>query len=306
MWHLVPPQKGQNIIGCKWVYKTKRKQDGSLDRYKACLVAKGFKQRYDIDYEDTFSPVVKAVTIRIVLSIAVSRGWSLWQLDVQNAFLHGDLEEEVYIQQPPGYENKFFPNYGCKLDKDLYGLKQVPRAWFAKLSKRLYDLGFKGSNTDTSLFYYHKNHVSMFILIYVNGIIVASSTQEGVTALLQDPKKDFSLKDLGDLHYFLGIEVNKIRDGLVLTQEKYAANLLKKSGMVNCKPLSTPLCTSKKLSIHQGSPPGPKDAIQYRSLVGALQYLTLTSPDITFSVNKVCQFLDAPTTVHWMVAKRIL
>lgn len=122
-WRLVPPQKGRNIIDCKWVYKMKRKVDGTLDRYKAHLVAKGFKQRYGIDYEDTFSPVVKAVTIRMVLSIAVSRGWSLRQLDVQNAFLHGVLEEEVYMRQPPGYEKSSLPDYVCKLDRALYGLK---------------------------------------------------------------------------------------------------------------------------------------------------------------------------------------
>lgn len=122
-WRLVPPQKGRNIIDCKWVYKMKRKVDGTLDRYKAHLVAKGFKQRYGIDYEDRFSPVVKAVTIRMVLSIAVSRGWSLRQLDVQNAFLHGVLEEEVYMRQPPGYEKSSLPDYVCKLDRALYGLK---------------------------------------------------------------------------------------------------------------------------------------------------------------------------------------
>ena len=125
--HLVPPQKGINVIGCKWVYKIKRKSDGSLDRYKARLVAKCFKQRYGIDYEDTFSPVVKAATIRVVLFIAISKGWSLRQLDVQNAFLHGLLEEEVYMEQPPGFVDPTKTKYVCKLDKALYGLKQAPR-----------------------------------------------------------------------------------------------------------------------------------------------------------------------------------
>jgi hypothetical protein len=120
--------KGRNVVGCKWVYKIKRKQDGSLNRYKVRLVAKGFKQRYGIDYDDAFNPVVKIATIHIVLSIAVSRGWNLRQLDVQNAFLHGYLEEEVYMQQPSGYEDPAQPNYVCKLDKVLYGLKQAPRA----------------------------------------------------------------------------------------------------------------------------------------------------------------------------------
>ena len=127
-WHLVPSRKGINIIDCKWIYKVKRKADGSLDRYKARLVAKGFKQRYGIDYEDTFSSVVKPTTIRIVLSLAVSKGWIMRQLDVHNAFLHGYLEYDVYIKQPPGYEDSSHPNYICKLDKALYGLKQAPRA----------------------------------------------------------------------------------------------------------------------------------------------------------------------------------
>jgi hypothetical protein len=132
----------KNIIDCRWVYKVKRKADDSFDRNKAQLVAKGFKQRYAIDYEDTFSPAVKAATIRIVLSIAVSCGWTLRQLDVQNAFLHGILEEEVYMRQPPGYENKMKPGYVCKLDKAIYGLKQASRAWYSRLSEKLMKLGF--------------------------------------------------------------------------------------------------------------------------------------------------------------------
>jgi histone deacetylase 1/2 len=127
-WHLVPPNQSMNIIDCKWVYKVKRNAYGTLERYKARLVAKGFKQQYGIDYEETFNPVVKAATIRLVLSIAVAKGWSLRQLDVQNAFLHGMLDEDVYMRQPPGYEDGQRQQYVCKLDKALYGLKQAPRA----------------------------------------------------------------------------------------------------------------------------------------------------------------------------------
>ena len=156
-WHLVPEKKGMNVIDCKWVYRIKKKSDGSIDRYKARLVAKGFKQRYGLDYEDTFSPVVKAATIRLVLSIAVSRGWNLRQLDVKNAFLHGVLEEEVYMKQPPGYENKCMSKFVCKLDKSLYGLKQAPRAWYSRISTKLCDLGFVMSKSDTSLFIYNKS-----------------------------------------------------------------------------------------------------------------------------------------------------
>jgi histone deacetylase 1/2 len=305
-WHLVPPQKGRNVIGCKWVYKIKRKKDGSLDRYKARLVAKGFKQRYGIDYEHTFSPVIKHSTIRIILSLAISRDWSLRQLDVQNAFLHGYLEEEVFMQEPPGYEDHTKPGYVCKLDKALYGLKQAPRAWHARLSNKLTSLGFQVSKADTSLFFLNKENLTMFVLVYVDDIIVASSAERATNALLKDLQSEFALKDLGDLHYFLGIEVNKTQNGMVLTQDKYASDLLKRVGMFDCKPVAAPLNTSEKLSLYEGSPLGPKDATHYRSVVGALQYLTLTRPDISYSVNKVCQFLHAPTTVHWAAVKRIL
>ena len=297
IWHLVPRPMGKNIIGCKWMYKVKQKVDGSIDRYKARLVAKGFKQQYGLDYEETFSPVVKAATIRLILSIVVSRGWSLRQLDVQNAFLHGILEEEVYMQQPPGYVDKNHPTYVCKLDKTLYGLKQAPRAWYDRLCKRLQALGFVPSKA---------GKYCIFVLVYVDDIIVASSSSAATDALLKDLQRDFALKDLGDLHYFLRIEVKRVSDGLILSQEKYATDILKRSGMHNAKPVDTPLSTSEKLRLTDGSPLGPDDSTKYRSLVGALQYLTLTRPDISFAVNKVCQFLHAPTTVHFSSVKRIL
>jgi histone deacetylase 1/2 len=305
-WHLVPPHKGQNLIDCKWVWKIKRKADGTIDHYKGRLVAKGYKQRYDIDYEDTFSPVVKSATIGLILSIVVSRSWAIRQLDVQNAFLHGVLEDDVYMKQPPRYEGNTHPHYVCKLDKALYGLKQAPRAWYARLSEKLVSLGFYASKADTSLFIYMKGSVTIYLFVYVDDIIVVSSSSKAVEALLADLKVDFALKDLDDLSYFLVIEVKRVTDGIVLSQSKYANDLLKQVGMELCKLVATPLSTSEKLLAYIESPLGPEDATKYMSIVGALQYLTLTRPDISFSVNKVCQYLHAPTTQHWTTVKRIL
>lgn len=248
------------------MYKIQRQSDGSLDRYKARLVAKGFKQMYGIDYEDTFSPVIKAATIRVILSLAVSCGWSLCQLDVQNAFLHGLLEEYVYTHQPPGFEDPNRPNHVCKLDKALYGLKQAPRAWYSRLSERLIQLGFKASKADASLFFFSKGCITMFVLVYVDDIIVASSSEQATSALLRDLKEQFALKDLGELHYFLGVEVHKTNGGILLTQEKYAFDLLKRVGMAYCKPVNTPLSTSEKLSLYEGTPLGAQDTTRYRSI----------------------------------------
>jgi hypothetical protein len=164
-WTLVPPHHASNLIDCKWVYKVKRKQNGSIERYKARLVAKGFKQRHGVDYGGTFNPVIKAATIQLVLSLAVSQGWCLRQLDVQNIFLHGTLEEEVYMRQPPGYEDKSKPQHVCKLKKALYELRQASRAWYSKLSSKLVQLGFKSPKADMSLFIYHKHGVTMFLLV---------------------------------------------------------------------------------------------------------------------------------------------
>jgi hypothetical protein len=167
-------------------------------------------------------------------------------LDVQNAFLHGLLEEEVYMKQPHGYEDKCHPNYVCKLDKALYGLKQAPCVWYSRLSKKLIELGFHSSKVDTSLFFYSHDGITMFMLIYVDDIIVVSSSNDVVTTLLQNIENEFALKDLGNLHYFLGIEVNKSSEGILLSQEKYANDLLQKVGMNNFKPVSTPMYTSEK------------------------------------------------------------
>ena len=212
-WHLVPPRPGINIIDCKCVFKIKHKSDGSIERYKARLVAKGFKQRYGLDYEDTFSPVVKPTTIRMLLSMAVTQGWHLRQLDIQNAFLHGVLEEEVYMRQPPGFEDSHYPEYLCRLDKALYGLKQAPRAWHARLSFVLTGLGFTASTADTSMFIFRRPDVTIYLLVYVDDIIVVSSSASATDRLVHQLRTPFALKDLGPLHYFLGVEVQQLPQG---------------------------------------------------------------------------------------------
>jgi hypothetical protein len=172
------------------------------------------------------------------------------------------------------------------------------------LSTKLQELGFKSSKADTSLFFYNSGGVTVFMLVYVDDIILVSSHHSAVLVLLNDLNKDFALKDLGELHYFLGIEVKKIHNGILLTQEKNVNDVLQRVGMKDCKLVSTPLSSSEKLSLHEGSLLGSSDATNYRSVVGALQYLTLTRPDISYSVNKVCQFLHAPTTSHWAAVKK--
>ena len=183
-WSLVPPSRARNIVGCKWVFRIKRGADGTIERYKARLVAKGFHQQAGIDFSETFSPVVKPTTIRVVLSLAISAGWSMRQIDIQNAFLHGNLSEEVYMLQPPGFHHPSLPNHICKLNKAIYGLKQAPRAWFLRLSGKLLELGFTASRADSSLFTFLSNSLTMYVLIYVDDIIITSSNPLAVDDLL--------------------------------------------------------------------------------------------------------------------------
>jgi hypothetical protein len=164
-------------------------------------------------------------------------------------------------------------------------------------------LGFVPSKGDTSLIFFHSNNITMYILVYVDDIIIASSSLEAMNALLNKLEEDFALKDVGDLHYFLGIDVTKSQQGILLTQSKYAMDLLKRTGMFNCKPVNTPLSSSEKLSAHVRELLGPNDVTSYIILVGGLQYLTLTRPNLAISINKVCQYLHVPTTQHLTAAK---
>jgi hypothetical protein len=226
-WTLVPPPPSKNIVGCKWVYKLKYNSDGTLARHKTRLVANGFHQQYGVDFDETFSPVVKASTVRLILSLAVSLNWSLRQSDVKNAFLHGTFKEEVYMTQPQGYIDPQHPSHVCKLLKSIYGLKQAPRAWFESFTSQLLHLGFTASTADSSLFIYKHNSIIAYLLLYVDDIVLTSNTLAYLDQLVTQLSTVFDLKDLGSLHYFLGLQVTRSATGLYLNQAKYAHDLLK-------------------------------------------------------------------------------
>ncbi|KAG8483654.1 hypothetical protein CXB51_023307 [Gossypium anomalum] len=209
-WTLSTLPANRRVVGCKWLFKVKRKADGTVDRYKARLVAKGFSQHAGFDFRDTFSPVVRAATIRVVLALAVIKGWSLRQIDVNNAFLNGDLTEEIYMAQPPGFEKQGSNGQQlvCKLNKALYGLRQAPRAWFITLKQYLVtNLGFTASKADTSLFVRVSSDHIVLLMVYVDDIVITGSSTEEIDRVVHQLHSKFALKDMGQLHFFLGIEV---------------------------------------------------------------------------------------------------
>ncbi|KAM1382347.1 hypothetical protein ACFX2F_034822 [Malus domestica] len=299
-----PSLPSHNLIGCKWVFRIKRHPDGTIDRYKARLVAKGFHQRPGVDFSDTFSPVVKPTTIRIVLHLAVTHGWPIRQLDVNNAFLHGTIHENVYMVQPPGFVDSNHPSHVCKLRKALYGLKQVPRAWYKELHSFLLSHGFVNAISDASLFLLKNGTAVIYFLVYVDDLLITGNDSSLVAKFIQLLATRFSVKDLGSLHYFLGVEVLPTATGLFLSQHKYIHDLLVTAKMDGAKAVSTPLSTTHSLMLHDGS--SLTDATPYRRLVGGLQYLSLTRPDISFAVNKLSQFMHSPSETHWQALKRLL
>ncbi|XP_017189746.1 uncharacterized mitochondrial protein AtMg00810-like [Malus domestica] len=240
----------------------------------------------------------------MVLALVAHFNWSLRQLDVKNAFLHGILQDEVYMVQPPGFEDPTYPNLVCKLHKSLYGLKQAPRAWNERFTAFLPQLGFTTTYSNSSLFVKAVGSTLVILLLYVDDIIITGNDSLAIQQVIQSLTSEFDIKDLGSLHYFLGIQISRTANGLFLSQHKYVHDLLVKTEMVDSKPCDTPCLPYHRLLKDDGEP--YNNPTHYRSVVGALQYLTFTRPDIAFSVHQVCQFMQCPMVSHYTAVKRIL
>ncbi|GJU03398.1 putative RNA-directed DNA polymerase [Tanacetum coccineum] len=298
-WTLEQLTKGKKAIDLKWVYKIKFKPNGEVERYKARLVAKGFTQREGVDYHDTFEPVAKLVTLRTLLAIAVKRRWGIKQLDVNNAFLHGDLEEEVYMRITQRFLTKDETRV-CKLKRLIYDLKQASRNWYHKFTKSLVGLGYKQSKANHSLFIYKNGDIYVASLIYVDDVILVGNDTKWIERTKTHLDKEFSIKDLGSLKYFLGIEVARTSEGLVLSQHKYTLDILQDSGLQGCRPSSFPM--EPNLKLDNGEEEEKIDASRYRRLVGRLLYLQVTRLDTAYSTTVGQGILLANTTKTELVA----
>jgi Reverse transcriptase (RNA-dependent DNA polymerase) len=302
-WDLVKLPNGKQTVRCRWIYKIKYKSDGTLERYKARLVAKGYTQTYGVDYKETFAPVAKMNTVRTLMSVATNCDWSLFQMDVKNAFLQGDLEEEVYMNLPPGLPVPRESGLICRLKKAIYGLKQSPRAWYGKLSSALVKVGFKKGEADSSMFTKTSNKGIIVVLIYVDDLVITGSDLSGIKTLKRHLSLEFDIKDLGNLKYFLGVEIARSHKGLFFSQRKYILDLLRETGKLGTKPANIPMDFSQK-STTDNEP--LEDIGMFQRLVGKLIHLTITRPDIAYAVSCVSQFMQKPMKGHLELINQIL
>ncbi|KAI3758473.1 hypothetical protein L6452_06036 [Arctium lappa] len=300
---LVPLPKGKFAIGTKWVYRNKNDEDGIIIRNKARLVAKGYCQEEGIDYDETFAPVARLEAIRIFLAYVAHKGFKVYQMDVKSAFLHSKLNEEVYVQQPPGFESTEYPNHVYYLDKALYGLKQAPRAWYETLSTFLINNGFEKGTIDTTLFIKRYKNEMILVQIYVDDIIFGSTNQKYCDKFSELMKSEFEMSLMRELTFFLGLQVKQTSEGTFISQSKYVYEILQKYKLNDSTSMRTPLSTGVKLDT---DPSGESvDIKTYRGMIGSLLYLTASRPDIMFATCLCARYQANPKVSHLTAVKRI-
>ncbi|KAJ9544933.1 LOW QUALITY PROTEIN: hypothetical protein OSB04_024640 [Centaurea solstitialis] len=303
VWRLVKLPESKSVIDTKWLFKNKRDANNIIVRNKARLVAKGYRQQEGIDYDETFAPVARLEAIRMFLAYAAYKDFTVFQMDVKTASLYGHLKEEVYVAQPEGFVDKEHPDYVYVLDKALYGLKQAPRAWYEELSKHLLSKGFKKGSVDSTLFLMKEGEHIVVIQIYVDDIIFGSTSRELCKKFETVMTEEFKMSMMGEINFFLGLQVRQFSDGIFINQSKYIFDLLKKYDMSGCHSIGTPMATGNSIGPdHEGK---DVDLRNYRSMVGSLMYLTVSRPDIMFATCVCARYQAKPKESHLAAVKRI-
>ena len=312
-WDLVPPPSDRNIITNKWVLTKKFDAHGVLLRLKARLVARGFSQVQGIDFNDTFAPTLKVVPLRLIFAISAGLNLELHHLDIETTFLHGDLDEEIYMEQPPYFIDPKHPYDVCKLKKSLYGLKQSPRMWHLKLHTYLESIGFTRLQAEPNLYIRKEGNVFVILGVYVDDLPIASNSIRAMKKTIAQLKDKFPVKDLGPLEYCLGIKItrNRTEGTLTLSQRKLVEDILEKYDMADCKPIQTPMTVPCKLSSNDSPQTKMEEQLMktlpYRQILGSIRYLvSCTRPDLSFCAGFLSRFMQNPDNAHWQALKRIL
>lgn len=306
-WETVPRPKGKNVIKTKWVFRKKYKSDGSIEKYKARMVAKGFSQKPGVDYQEVFAPVVRYDTVRFLLSIAAEKKLSIKQVDVVGAFLYGDLEEDIFIEEPEGFQTCSDGSKVCRLKKALYGLKQAPRQWNKKFNAFLMSAGLKATDADPCL-YTNKDHTLLFAPYVDDGLLVAKDPQL-LNRVIRQMESQFNVT-VGEAEFFVGIQIEQQSDGIFIHQSAYTERILERFKMTDCNATATPSDISQKMLKESENMPADgtiTEKFPYRELIGSVMFLMICSrPDISCAVSLLSQYLDNPTQQHVVAAKRVL
>jgi hypothetical protein len=292
------------VIGTKWVFKNKKDERGIVIRNKARLVAQRYTQEEGIDYEEVFAPVARIEAIRLFLAYASFMGFTVYQMDVKSAFLYGKIDEEVYVSQPPGFEDPEHPNKVYKVVKALYGLHQAPRKWYETLAAYLLNNGFHRGKIDQTLFIKKDKDDILLVQVYVDDIIFGSTKLEMCKEFEKLMKDDFQMSSMGELNFFLGLQVQQRTDGIFISQDKYVTEILRKFHFTNAKPSSTPADKTTHLLLKDDSGEAV-DVHTYRSMIGSLMYLTSSRPDIMFAVCACARFQVNPKISHLTAVKKL-
>lgn len=303
-WDLVDLPAGAKAIGLMWIFKVKRNSDGTINKHKSRLVAKGYIQRHGIDYEEVFAPVARIETVRFIIALAASNNWQVHHLDVKTAFLHGDLKENVYVSQPKGYIVEGSEEKVYKLKKALYGLKQAPRAWNEKLNRVLEDLKFIKCSKEPSLYRMRKDGHLLLVAVYVDDLLITGSKFELIEGFKQNMAAKFEMTDLGLLTHYLGIEVLQYEGGITIKQEAYAKKILEETSMIEANATQIPMDAGLKLSKAQDE--SSVDEKDFRRVIVCLRYLIHTRPDLAFAVGVLSRYMHEPKESHFAALKQIL